>query len=212
MPHPIIAAALTEADEIVAEAIVAPAARRRAQPARAALHTKTGMEVLAIQRRDRWFYRPRRPDSWRPATGCWRSAPRRAHRGCATSAATSVRRARRAGTSARRRGRLTAEAGPIRRAGRVPGRPLEVALVAAEPPPLEQGQAGPRPVEALTTILAGLADTGPVQRHVLPCLEDRHEVDGGAVRQGEVRRQPRPAASGRGRGRGPARRPEPAPC
>lgn len=59
-PHPIIAAALTEADEIVAEAIVAqgsPADGRTLRELR--LHTATGMEVLAVLRRGRWFYRPR---------------------------------------------------------------------------------------------------------------------------------------------------------
>jgi uncharacterized protein with PhoU and TrkA domain len=60
-PHPIISAALSEADEIVAEAIVATgstAAGRTLGELR--LHTQTGMEVLAIQRDHRWIYRPRR--------------------------------------------------------------------------------------------------------------------------------------------------------
>ncbi|MEX1177411.1 MAG: TrkA C-terminal domain-containing protein [Nitriliruptor sp.] len=60
-PHPIIAAALAEADEIVADAEVAegsPAADRTLSELR--LHTQTGMEVLAIQRRSRWTYRPKR--------------------------------------------------------------------------------------------------------------------------------------------------------
>jgi len=59
-PHPIIAAALAQTDEIVAEAIVAvgsDAADRSLRELR--VQTTTGMEVLAIQRRDRWFYRPR---------------------------------------------------------------------------------------------------------------------------------------------------------
>jgi uncharacterized protein with PhoU and TrkA domain len=60
-PHPIIAAALSEADEIVAEAIVAPGSRIEGQTlGELKLHTETGMEVLAIQRNERWIYRPRR--------------------------------------------------------------------------------------------------------------------------------------------------------
>jgi uncharacterized protein with PhoU and TrkA domain len=60
-PHPIIAAALSEADEIVAEAIVAPGSRIEGQTLGGLqLHTETGMEVLAIQRDERWIYRPRR--------------------------------------------------------------------------------------------------------------------------------------------------------
>ncbi|MEX0952395.1 MAG: TrkA C-terminal domain-containing protein [Nitriliruptoraceae bacterium] len=60
IPHPIIAAALSEADEIVAEALVAEGSvidGRSLSELR--LHTETGMEILAIQRRNRWFYRPR---------------------------------------------------------------------------------------------------------------------------------------------------------
>ncbi|MBS3939565.1 MAG: potassium channel protein [Actinobacteria bacterium] len=60
-PHPIIAAALSEAEEIVAEAIVAagsPAEGRTLGELQ--IHTETGMEVLAIQRNERWVYRPRR--------------------------------------------------------------------------------------------------------------------------------------------------------
>jgi uncharacterized protein with PhoU and TrkA domain len=60
-PHPIIAAALSEADEIVAEAIVAPGSRIEGRTlGELQLHTETGMEVLAIQRDERWIYRPRR--------------------------------------------------------------------------------------------------------------------------------------------------------
>jgi uncharacterized protein with PhoU and TrkA domain len=60
-PHPIIAAALSEADEIVAEAIVAPGSRAEGRSLKELrLHTETGMEVLAIQRNERWIYRPRR--------------------------------------------------------------------------------------------------------------------------------------------------------
>ena len=59
-PHPIIAAALVETDEIVAEAIVAPDSAADGRSLRELrLHTATGMEVLAIHRGDRWFYRPR---------------------------------------------------------------------------------------------------------------------------------------------------------
>ncbi len=59
-PHPVIAAALAEADEIVAEAMVEPDSRvADASLAELRLHTETGMEVLAIQRRERWIYRPR---------------------------------------------------------------------------------------------------------------------------------------------------------
>ncbi len=60
LPHPIIAQALAEADEVVVEAIVAdgaPAAGRALGELR--IHTETGMEVMAIQRGSRWVYRPR---------------------------------------------------------------------------------------------------------------------------------------------------------
>jgi len=60
LPHPIITAALTEADEIVAEAIIAAGSAADGHSLRELrLHTATGMEVLAIERRNRWFYRPR---------------------------------------------------------------------------------------------------------------------------------------------------------
>ena len=60
-PHPIIAAALAEADEIVAEAIVAGGSRVEGRSlGELKLHSATGMEVLAIQRDERWVYRPRR--------------------------------------------------------------------------------------------------------------------------------------------------------
>jgi len=59
-PHPIIAAALSEADEIVAEALVEEGSVVDGRSlAELRLHTETGMEILAIQRRNRWFYRPR---------------------------------------------------------------------------------------------------------------------------------------------------------
>ncbi len=60
LPHPIIAAALSEADEIVADAVVQPGSAADGRSLRELrLHTATGMEVLAIQRQERWFYRPR---------------------------------------------------------------------------------------------------------------------------------------------------------
>ncbi len=60
-PHPIIAAALSEADEIVAEATVAAGSRIDGRTlGQLKLHTETGMEVLAVQRGGRWVYRPRR--------------------------------------------------------------------------------------------------------------------------------------------------------
>ena len=60
-PHPIIAAALSEADEIVADAVVQPGSEVDGRTlGELKLHTATGMEVLAIQRAGRWIYRPRR--------------------------------------------------------------------------------------------------------------------------------------------------------
>ena len=60
-PHPIIAVALAEADEIVADAIVARGSAAEGNNlAQLQIHTDTGMEVLAIQRQERWIYRPRR--------------------------------------------------------------------------------------------------------------------------------------------------------
>lgn len=58
--HPVLAAALAETDEIVAEAIVAagsPAEARSLGELR--VHVATGMDVLAIDRGGRWTYRPR---------------------------------------------------------------------------------------------------------------------------------------------------------
>lgn len=61
-PHPIIATALGETDEIVADAIVhAESDADGATLAELRIHTTTGMEILAIQRGHRWIYRPRRP-------------------------------------------------------------------------------------------------------------------------------------------------------
>lgn len=58
--HPVIARALAEADEIVADAIVAASSEvvgRSLSELR--IHAQTGMEVLAIERGGRWIYRPR---------------------------------------------------------------------------------------------------------------------------------------------------------
>jgi len=59
-PHPIIAQALAESDEIVCEAVVHEGSRLEGRTlSELALHTETGMEVLAIERAQRWIYRPR---------------------------------------------------------------------------------------------------------------------------------------------------------
>ena len=59
-PHPIIAAALAQADEIVAEALVAEGSELDGGTLGALrVHSETGMEVLAVQRNGRWLYRPR---------------------------------------------------------------------------------------------------------------------------------------------------------
>jgi uncharacterized protein with PhoU and TrkA domain len=59
-PHPIIAEALAEADEIVAEVVVSGGSSAAGRSLRAlSLRTETGMDVLAIQRGGRWIYRPR---------------------------------------------------------------------------------------------------------------------------------------------------------
>ena len=59
-PHPVIAAALSEADEVVSDAIVAGGSRAAGRSLRElSLETETGMYVLAIQRQGRWLYRPR---------------------------------------------------------------------------------------------------------------------------------------------------------
>jgi uncharacterized protein with PhoU and TrkA domain len=59
-PHPIIAEALLEADEIVAQATVmegSPAAGKTLRDL--SLRTEIGMEVLAVERAGRWIYGPR---------------------------------------------------------------------------------------------------------------------------------------------------------
>lgn len=59
-PHPVIVEALAEADEIVTECIVADGSTAAGRSLRAlSLRTETGMDVLAVQRGDRWIYRPR---------------------------------------------------------------------------------------------------------------------------------------------------------
>ncbi|MDP8970863.1 MAG: potassium channel protein [Actinomycetota bacterium] len=59
-PHPVIAAALSEADEIVTDAVVASGAPGQGPTLRElSLEIETGMYVLAIQRGGRWIYRPR---------------------------------------------------------------------------------------------------------------------------------------------------------
>ena len=59
-PHPVIAAALAEADEIVSDAILAMGCEAEGKSlSELSLETETGMYVLAIQRQGRWLYRPR---------------------------------------------------------------------------------------------------------------------------------------------------------
>ena len=59
-PHPVIAQALSEADEIVADALVGPGSELEGRSlGELRIHTETGMEILAIERAARWIYRPR---------------------------------------------------------------------------------------------------------------------------------------------------------
>lgn len=59
-PHPVVAVALRETDEIVADALVAPGSAAEGNALRdLSLETETGMYVLAVQRGTRWTYRPR---------------------------------------------------------------------------------------------------------------------------------------------------------
>jgi uncharacterized protein with PhoU and TrkA domain len=61
-PHPIIAQALLEAEEIVADSTITPGAPAAGHTIRElSFRTETGMDVLAVQRSARWIYRPR-PD------------------------------------------------------------------------------------------------------------------------------------------------------
>ncbi|MBW3604429.1 MAG: potassium channel protein [Actinobacteria bacterium] len=59
-PHPVIAAALAEADEIVTDAEVHDGSTAEGRSLRElTIETETGMYVLAINRGGRWIYRPR---------------------------------------------------------------------------------------------------------------------------------------------------------
>ncbi len=59
-PHPVVAVALRETDEIVSDAIVTAGAPGVGKTLKElSLETETGMYVLAIQRGGRWLYRPR---------------------------------------------------------------------------------------------------------------------------------------------------------
>jgi uncharacterized protein with PhoU and TrkA domain len=60
-PHPILAAALSETDEVVGEAVVAPGSAMDGRTVgELRLHVEVGMELLAVQRKERWLHRPRR--------------------------------------------------------------------------------------------------------------------------------------------------------
>jgi uncharacterized protein with PhoU and TrkA domain len=59
-PHPIVTQALSEADEITADAFVQAGSQVEGRSlSELRLHTETGMEILAIDRKGRWLYRPR---------------------------------------------------------------------------------------------------------------------------------------------------------
>lgn len=59
-PHPIIAQALSQADEIVADAIVHAGSQVEGRSlGELRIHTETGMEILAIEKAEKWVYRPR---------------------------------------------------------------------------------------------------------------------------------------------------------
>jgi uncharacterized protein with PhoU and TrkA domain len=59
-PHPVMAAALQEADEVVGDAVVVAGSEGEGRTLKElSLETDTGMYVLAIQREGRWVYRPR---------------------------------------------------------------------------------------------------------------------------------------------------------
>ncbi len=63
-PHPIIASALGETGEIVADAVVARGSDAEGSSlGELSVHTSTGMEVLAVERAGRWTYRPRKNQS-----------------------------------------------------------------------------------------------------------------------------------------------------
>lgn len=60
-PHPILAAALAETDEVVAEAHVTTGSDIDGRTVgELRIHVETGMELLAVQRQERWLHRPRR--------------------------------------------------------------------------------------------------------------------------------------------------------
>lgn len=60
-PHPVVAVALRETDEVVADAHVLEGAPGVGQSLRElSLETETGMYILTINRGGRWIYRPRR--------------------------------------------------------------------------------------------------------------------------------------------------------
>lgn len=93
--HPVIAQALSEADEIVAEAIVGASATDVIGQTLGELriHNQVGMEVLAIERGGRWLYRPRKtrtleagdrllvvgPEEGAPRLRAWIGDPRPEH-------------------------------------------------------------------------------------------------------------------------------------
>jgi len=59
-PHPVVAAALAETDEVVADALVSDAGSVVGlRPDQLKLRQRSGMELLAVQRANRWIYRPR---------------------------------------------------------------------------------------------------------------------------------------------------------
>jgi uncharacterized protein with PhoU and TrkA domain len=59
-PHPIIAEALSEADEVVTDAVVVADSEAAGKTLRdLSLRTDVGMDVLAVQRSGRWIYQPR---------------------------------------------------------------------------------------------------------------------------------------------------------
>jgi len=75
-PHPIIAEALAETDEIVVECTVGEGSSAAGRSLRAlSLRTETGMDVLAIQRGGRWIYRPRGSATLQPGDRILASGP-----------------------------------------------------------------------------------------------------------------------------------------
>ena len=75
-PHPIIAEALAETDEIVTECVVGDGSAAAGRSLRAlSLRTETGMDVLAIQRGGRWIHRPRGGTTLQPGDRILASGP-----------------------------------------------------------------------------------------------------------------------------------------